>query len=257
MWDEKKFYVKVDPKSDDNFPKYFMENQDSNISNQRGTKNKKEYDINVSPKFSKDHIDVFIEEIVNFQVGEDSRFNSQSKEENKQMINESYAVTPHKEINTFKINHEDGNSIESSNIVVVSESVYENEDTKIETSSYLSLSNSSSSSSSFSSSFFNSVEENRIKRKKKMKMNERKRKRKGDDDNNDDGINNLNYKRNRRTTSKRSANRIRQLKLYKYRRKRKVRTRKHQEIRGKTKSESRVLCRVRLITNRFLAPDER
>ncbi|KAL7648168.1 UNVERIFIED_CONTAM: hypothetical protein RMT77_000071 [Armadillidium vulgare] len=112
MWDEKKFYVKVDPKSDDNLPKYFMENQDSNISSQRGTKKKKEYDINVSPKFSKDHIDVFIEEIVNFQVGEDNRFNSQSKEENKQMINESYAVTPHKEINTFKINHEDGNSIE-------------------------------------------------------------------------------------------------------------------------------------------------
>ncbi|KAL7644221.1 UNVERIFIED_CONTAM: hypothetical protein RMT77_005047 [Armadillidium vulgare] len=222
MWDEKKFYVKVDPKSDDNLPKYFMENQDSNISSQRGTKKKKEYDINVSPKFSKDHIDVFIEEIVNFQVGEDNRFNSQSKEENKQMINESYAATPHKEINTFKINHEDGNSIESSNIVVVSESVYENEDTKIETSSYLSLSSSSSSSSSFSSSFSNSVEENRIKRKKKMKMNERKRKRKGDDDNNDDGINILNYKSNRRTTSKRSANRIRQLKLYKYRRKGKI-----------------------------------
>ncbi|KAL7638061.1 UNVERIFIED_CONTAM: hypothetical protein RMT77_011686 [Armadillidium vulgare] len=63
-------------------------------------------------------------------------------------------------------------SLEDPNIVVVSESVYENEDTKIETSSYSSPCSSSSSSSSFSSSFSNSVDENRTKRKKKMKMND-------------------------------------------------------------------------------------
>ncbi|KAL7644740.1 UNVERIFIED_CONTAM: hypothetical protein RMT77_004553 [Armadillidium vulgare] len=201
-----------------NFQKFPTENQGVNILNQQGMKNNK-FDIHVSPKFDEDYIDVFTKEIVKVQVDEGELFNSQSEEENKQMINKSYTVTPPKEINIFKISRvpepKEENSIESSNIVVVSESVYENEDMKVEPSNYLSFSSSSSSSSSFSSSFSNSVEENEIKGKKKMKMIHRKRKRKGDNDNNDDGRNIFNYKSDTRTASKRFIIQTKQLTLYK------------------------------------------
>ncbi|KAL7631188.1 UNVERIFIED_CONTAM: hypothetical protein RMT77_018509 [Armadillidium vulgare] len=136
------------------------------------------------------------------------RIYMRENEERVCFVKKTISSEKESEINDFKISHQpepkEENSIESSNIAVVSESVYENEDKKVETSSYLSFSSSSSSSLSFSSSFSNSVEENKTKSKKKRKRNHRKKKRKEDDENNYEGSNILNYKNDRRTASKRS-----------------------------------------------------
>ncbi|KAL7633726.1 UNVERIFIED_CONTAM: hypothetical protein RMT77_015680 [Armadillidium vulgare] len=173
MRNEMEFDVNVDPKLDDNLRKCPTENQ--------GIRNKKKFDIHVGPKFGEDHMNVSIKEIVKFRVEKVKRFNSQSEDENKQMINQSYAET--KEINDFKISHdpesEEEESVEDSNIVEILELTFQSEDAEVESDSHhLSFSSPSSSSSRFSSSFSNSVEENEIEGKKKMKMNHGKRKRK-------------------------------------------------------------------------------
>ncbi|KAL7630418.1 UNVERIFIED_CONTAM: hypothetical protein RMT77_019418 [Armadillidium vulgare] len=259
MWDLKGFYVKVDPKSDDNLQKYSTENQSVNMSNQRRMEIKKKFDIHVNPKFGEDYIDVCIKEVVKVQVDEGKMVNSQSEKGNKQMNTKSYIVTLHREIDIFKISHElefeEDDSAEDFNIVAISELTSQSEDVKVESDSHLFFFTSFLSSSSLSS--FSGHKEREIKRKKKKKKKYHKNKRKRYNDINGDERRNSNYKCDRETPNKRFIIQAEKLKLYKYRRKRKVRTRKHQEIRENTKSESRALCRVRLITNRFHIPDER
>ncbi|KAL7642442.1 UNVERIFIED_CONTAM: hypothetical protein RMT77_007004 [Armadillidium vulgare] len=206
MCNEKKFYVKVDPKFDDNLREYSTENQGANISNQQRMENMEKFDIHVSPKFGEGYIDVFIKGIAKFQAGEDELFNSQSKRENRRMIDQSYIVISSKEINDFKIRHkselEEEDSVGSLNIAVVPESVFRGEDVKVESDSHLLFSSSFLSSSRLSS--FSGDKEKEIKRKRH-------------NDRNDDERHDSNYKCDKGTANKRFI--IQRIRRYKYRRK--------------------------------------
>ncbi|KAL7631560.1 UNVERIFIED_CONTAM: hypothetical protein RMT77_018135 [Armadillidium vulgare] len=99
-------YSAQDKHNSEDLDKGPVVNQDYGILIQQGVKNKKKFDIHVIPKFGEDHMDVSIKKTVKFQVEENKLFNSRSEEENKQKINQSYSVTPSKEINIFKISRE-------------------------------------------------------------------------------------------------------------------------------------------------------
>ncbi|KAL7647013.1 UNVERIFIED_CONTAM: hypothetical protein RMT77_002270 [Armadillidium vulgare] len=99
-------YSSQDKHNSEDLDKGPVVNQDYGILIQQGVKNKKKFNIYVSPKFGEDHMDVSIKETVKFQVEENKLFNSRSEEENKQNINQSYSVTHSKEINIFKNSRE-------------------------------------------------------------------------------------------------------------------------------------------------------